>query len=171
MQQYYVDLDNRTDRAWTMAVYRTIPKASGPDGGEWKRTQVPPLTTGGLAWGKDPNAPRSNSGQYKPSRAMEDDLEKEWNIVYRDGVQQLRSAPPPPGMERHNVPNNASTEPGEAPAYWVGLFRDVRADEPLGGNMDVGPIELRFPQGSNAAVIDIAGEGDSITHGTTYTRR
>jgi len=154
-----------------MAVYRTIPDANGPGGGVWRRTQVPPLSTGSLTWEKDFAAPRPNSVENTPGRAMEDALEKEWNIVYRDGVQQFRSAPPPPGMERHNVPNNASTESEETPTYWVGLFRDVQADEPLGGNMDAGPIELRFARGSNAAVIDLTGEGDSITHGTTYTRR
>jgi hypothetical protein len=170
MQRYYVDFNNMTDNTWTMAVYQTIPNANGPDGGECERTQVPPFSTDGLAWEKDFIAP-PNSVQNAPGQAMENALEHEWNIVYRDGVQQLRSGPPsPPDME-NKVPNNTSEDSEETTTCWVCLFRNVQADKSLGGDMDIGPIELRFPRGSNAAVIALSGEGESITHGTTYTSR
>ncbi|XXJ18429.1 hypothetical protein ACR42D_02545 [Desulfovibrio caledoniensis] len=159
MQRYSIDLVNGTDRTWTMAVYRSIPNAFGRDSDVWKRTQVPPSTTGSLAW---------EMGVYKASQAMQAELGHEWDIVYRDGVQQLRGDRP---LSTGNAQSNASARSEAVPTYWVGLFRDVRADEAIGGGMDVGPIELRFARGSNAAVIDIDGKDDSMEYGTTYFSR
>ncbi|WP_207261853.1 hypothetical protein [Desulfovibrio sp. Huiquan2017] len=152
MRNYHVDLNNTTDRTWTMAIYRGTPNATGQDNIAWKRTEVPPLSTGGIDWEHGVGAPRPKSpsaGIAEVGQALLDELAHEWDIVYTDGVQRLRGAP----------------------TYWVGLFRDVRAGEALGGNFDIGPIELQFPEGTNTAVIDIVGQGNSTTHRTTYASR
>jgi len=204
MDMYYVDFNNMTGRTWTMAVYQTIPNSIGLDSVAWKRTAVPTSGNSGVFWEASYNVAISDylqdtpMGVYKASQAMATELGYEWDIVYIDGVQQLKLvqalspdkqeyvvinnksglvANPGIGMAgvgsvfKRSVLSNASAQFKVVPTYWVGLFRDVQIGEVISSNIEVGPIELQFAEGSNVATIDAFRKGDSITYNTSYTRR
>ena len=203
MQKYYVNFDNKTDRTWNMAVYQTLPDSIGLDSVAWKLAAAPPSGTTGVMWELQYNVAladyrqESTLGVYKGNQALITDLGYEWEIVYKDGVQQLQKvqalpsdigdhilisnrsgleANPGIGMSgvgsvyKRNVLSNASAQFKVTPTYWVGLFRDVQLGAVISSNVEVGPIKLQFAEGSNVATVVASREGDSIEYETSYSR-
>ncbi|BCS89408.1 hypothetical protein [Pseudodesulfovibrio sediminis] len=204
MANYYVDFKNSTDRTWNMAVYQTIPNSIGLDSVAWKLSTVPQSGFSGVTWEENYNVAIADYrqdaplGVYYSSQAMNTNLGYEWNIVYKDGVQQLElvqalpleqkeqiiinnisglEANPGIGMAgmgsvyKRNVLSNASAQFIVTPTYWVGLFRDVQRGEVISSNVEVGPLKLTFAEGSNVATIEAARLGDSIEYAVGYSRR
>jgi len=203
MVKYYVNFENETDRTWSMAIYQTIPNSIGLDSVAWKLTTVPQSGLSGVAWEVDYNVALANYrqdtplGVYHASQTMGSHLGTEWDIVYRDGVQQLKlvgelgldledhilinnksglTASPGIGMSRagsvfkRDILSNASAQFKVQPTYWAGLVRDVRLGEVISSNIEVGPIKLSFAEGANVATINAKRIGDSIEHSTTFSR-
>jgi hypothetical protein len=204
MDKYYVDFNNLTDRTWSMAVYQTIPNSIGLDSVAWKLSTVPTHGFSGVDWVVDYNVALAEYrqdaplGVYCASQALTTHLGYEWDIIYKDGVQQLSlvqalspelqdhilinnksglEANPGIGMAgmgsvyKRNVLSNASAQFKVTPTYWVGLFRDVQRGEVISSNVEVGPIKLQFAEGSNVATVTATREGDSIEYYANYSRR
>ncbi|WP_419786592.1 hypothetical protein [Pseudodesulfovibrio sp.] len=139
----------------------------------------------------------SSTGIYKASQSLITDLGYEWEIVFQDGVQQLNKlqpleadlkdhirvinrsgleANPGVGMSgygsvfKRSVLGNASAQFKVTPTYWVGLFRDVQLGQVISSNVEVGPIEIQFDNGTNVATVTAIREGESIEVATTYSR-
>lgn len=204
MDKYYVNFDNNTDRTWSMAVYQTLPNSIGLDSVAWKLTTVPKSGSSGVLWEVNYNVSLASYrqdtplGVYYASQTMDTHLGYEWDIVYKDGVQQLELVEPlDSGLEDHilinnksgleanpgigmsgmgsvfkrNVLSNASAQFKVTPIYWVGLFRDVQIGEVISSNVEVGPFKLAFAEGSNVATITAVRQGDAIECATGYSRR
>ncbi|MFH1912959.1 MAG: hypothetical protein ABIK45_01615 [Pseudomonadota bacterium] len=203
MDKYYVNFDNDTDRTWSLAVYQTLPSSIGLDSVAWKLSTVPRSGSSGVFWEVSYNVALASYrqdtplGVYYSSQALDTHLGFEWDIVYRDGVQQLELVQSlPVGLEDHILINNKSgleANPGigmsgtgsvfkrnvlsnsaaqfkVTPTYWVGLFRDVQLGEVISSNVEVGPIKLAFAEGSNVATVSAVRLGDSIEYSTKYSR-
>lgn len=203
MDKYYVNFENQTDRTWSMAIYQTIPNSIGLDSVAWKLTTVPQSGFSGVTWNVDYNVALADYrqdtplGVYYASQALDTHLGREWDIVYKDGVQQLELvgeleldladhilinnksglvASPGIGMSgmgsvfKRNILSNASAQFKVEPTYWAGLFRDVQLGEVISSNVEVGPIKLSFSEGSNVATVNAQRIGDSIEYTTRYSR-
>lgn len=93
---YYVNLNNMTDRTWTMAVYQTFPESPGLDSVAWKRTVVPTHGNSGVTWSVDYNVALADYeqttplGVYTASQVLDTQLGSEWEVIFQDDVQQLK---------------------------------------------------------------------------------
>jgi hypothetical protein len=117
-----------------------------------------------------------------------------WNIVWKDGVQQLEkaagSAPQPDQILIHNESNRVAN-PGigmagqgsvykrtvfsgssaqfqVTPTYWFGLFINVEVGEVISHNVIIGPLQLVYPSGLNAATVTATLDGDTIHLSVVY---
>lgn len=196
--QYYVTFYNDTDRTWIMVLYQIYPGATELESLAWKMTTVPPSGSSGMSWTESNNVGLASYRQANPNavyeaiQVLETELGTEWEIVFQDGVQQLKYegtlasdmgdhvlihnksglvSAPCVGMDgiicvgRHDVLSNVSTLFKVTPTYWVGLFEDVQSGEVINNNVEVGPLQLDFSGGANAAKITAVRKGESIVFG------
>ncbi|WP_147820519.1 hypothetical protein [Salidesulfovibrio onnuriiensis] len=203
MENYYVNFSNETDRTWTMAVYQEFPDSVGLDTVAWKKTTVPHSGYSGVTWMNYYNVAIADYRQLKPlgvytaSQALETELGQEWEIIFENGVQQLRhigalstdlgdhivihnnsglTANPGVGMSgrgsayKRDILSNASAQFKVTPTYYAALFRDVELGEVISSNIEVGPIQLQFSQGTNVANVTAIRTGDSIELACVYAR-
>lgn len=203
MESYFVNFNNLTDRTWTMAVYQDFPESPGLDSVAWKMTTVPQSGQSGVTWDLFYNVAIADYKQTKPlgvytaSQSLDSDLGQEWEIVFEDGVQQLRYigaldsklgayvvihnqsglvANPGIGMSglgsayKRDVLSNASAQFKVTPTYYAALFRNVELGEVISSNIEVGPIEIKFSSGANVADITAVRDGDAVELSCGYTR-
>ncbi len=132
-------------------------------------------------------------GVYTASQTLDTLLGKEWNCVYKDNVQQLESAGNAPqgnqilinnlsdrlanlgiGMSgqgsvyKQDVLSGATAQFTVTPTYWAGLFNQVVLGEVISSNVTVGPLELVFPGGLNAATLIATLDGSTINLKVEY---
>jgi hypothetical protein len=134
-------------------------------------------------------------GVYQASQTLNAALGTAWQCVVQDGVQQLipYSSPTPPpantivinnvsnqlanlgiGMSgqgsvyKQGVVSGASAQFTVTPTYWVGLFNDLVNGEVISSNVIVGPQEIQFPNGMNAANVTASMSGSSIQLNIQY---
>lgn len=193
MATYYVDFQNNTDRVWTMAVYQTLPSSVGLDSVSWLQASAPQGGTTGVQFDLTYNVALANyssdggRGVYKASQTLPADLGTAWEVVYEDGVQQLKSAgaaPLPqqivinntsnktanpgigmsgsPSVYKRNVNSGAGAQFQVTPTYYVGLFNDVKKGEVISSNVIVGPKKLQYPSGETTATVTADLDGASI---------
>ncbi len=200
--EYFVNLSNMTDRTWTMAVYQTFPESPGLDSVAWKRTTVPTHGFSGVEWEVDYNvaladyAQTTPLGVYTASQVLDTGLGSEWQVVFQDGVQQLKfigsldsdlqeyivvhnnsglAANPGIGISgygsayKQDVLSNNAAQFKVTPVYWVGLFRNVVLGEVISSNVESGPVRLEFDGGSNEANITAYRRGDTMDLDTKYS--
>jgi hypothetical protein len=204
MGQHFVDFNNETDRTWSIVVYQTIQNSIGLDSVDWISGRVPPHGCCTLEWVEEyavalaEHSQDTSLGIYRPFQVLTTPLGYEWDIIYKDGVQQLAmiqalptdlqdhilinnksglEANPGIGMAgrgsvyKRNVLNNASAQFKVSPTYWVGLFRDIQHGEVISINVEVDPIKLQFVEGVNVATLTATREGDSLEFYASYSRR
>ena len=135
-------------------------------------------------------------GVYKASQKKTTLLGKKWKVTYENGLQQLfedGSADRPDqivianqsgeranlgiGMSgngavfKRNVYSGAGAQFIVKPTYWLGLFNDVVRGEVISSNVVVGPKQLVFEDGKNAATVVAYIKGDSIAMDIKYSTR
>lgn len=190
--KYYVDFNNKTDRVWTMGIYQTLPESIGLDSVAWQRTTVPHSGSSGVDWEITYSVAIADYkqsggiGVYKASQTLNSLLGTKWEIVFEDGVQQLKEAGsgtdgyiiiqnnsnelanPGIGMSgegavyKRNILAGTSAQFKVTPTYWVGLFDDVKLGEVISSNVTAGPLELKFPNGTNKAILTATMDGSQI---------
>lgn len=133
-------------------------------------------------------------GVYKASQTLPTALGKKWNIVYKDGVQQLEEvggaepgqivvfnasgevAMPGMGMSgqasvfKENVLSGSQAQFEVTPTYYAGLFNNVVVGEVISHNVAVGPETLKFPSGLNMATLTAYLDGSSIRLKVAYSQ-
>ena len=199
---YYVNFKNLTDRTWTMAVYQTFPESPGLDSVAWKRTTVPTHGFSGVTWAVEYNVALADYeqttplGVYTASQVLDTALGSEWEVVFKDDVQQLNfvgtlgsdlkdyivvhndsglMANPGIGMSgygsayQRDVLSNNAAQFKVTPVYWVGLFRNVQLGEVISSNVESGPLRLEFDGGSNVVNITANRNGDAMELITDYS--
>ncbi|WP_147820517.1 hypothetical protein [Salidesulfovibrio onnuriiensis] len=204
MRTYYTNLKNKTDRTWTMVIYGQVPGSDNTPPLAWKTATVLPGERGGVQWQTSYDvtvaAPHKgdNRSFYAASQTLETELGQEWEIVFKDGVQQLRrigalrpdrgdhivihnnsglAANPGVGMSgrtavcKRDIPANASTQFKLPFTCYAALFRDAEPGEIIGRDVEVGPLELQFGKKNNVADIIATGTGDCVTMQCAYTSR
>jgi hypothetical protein len=197
--KFFVDLNNQTDQTWTLAVYQVLPDSIGLDSVAWKQTTVPQSGTSGVDWTVNFNVALANFkqdegiGVYQSSQLLSADLGTQWQIIFKDHVQQLipdGDAPredqiiianssgdlanPGIGMDgsgsvyKHDVLSGAGAQFTVTPTYFAGLFNDVELGEVISSDVTVGPLELKF-DGHNKATITATSDGKSIILTVDYS--
>jgi len=193
MATYYVDFQNNTDRVWTMAVYQTLPNSTGLDSVSWLQASAATGGSTGVQFDLTYNVALANYSQddgrgvYKGTQILPADLGTAWEIVFDQGVQQLKpagSAPLPqqilinnnsnkianPGIGmsgsgsvyKRNVNSGAAAQFQVTPSYYVGLFNDVKKGEVISSNVIVGPKNLKYPSGETQATVTADLDGANI---------
>lgn len=196
---YYADFVNDTDRTWTMAVYQTLPTSIGLESVSWQQTTVPQSGESGVSWEVTYDVVIANlvqiggKGVYKASQTLPATLGSSWQIVFRDGVQQLVPGATPVAGDQILISNDSgfSANPGIGmsgegavyqpdtlsgsdaqflvePSYYVGLFNDVQLGEVISSNVVVGPLQLQYPDGLNLATLTAKLNGQNIVLTLTY---
>ncbi|MEH1780072.1 MAG: hypothetical protein V7L26_13310 [Nostoc sp.] len=192
MANYYVDFENQTDRTWTMVVYQTLPDSIGLESVAWKKTTTPQRGSSGVKWGIDylvsiaDYKQEEGIGVYKSSQKLPAKLGSKWEIVYEEGVQQLKQAGSgldgyitiinksklkanpgvgmfeSPAVYKKNVLSDSSAQFKVTPTYYVSIFNDLELGTVISSNVIVDPIEVKFPSGMNKGVLTAKLDGESL---------
>ena len=202
MSNFYCDFDNQTKETYTMAVYQELPSSVGLDSVSWKQSTAPQGGRTGVNWSLDFNVAIADYkqtgglGVYKASQTLAADLGTKWQIVFKDGVQQLirvgnadqanqiiianrsnQLANPGIGMSgegsvfKQAVPSGAGAQFVVTPTYFVGLFNKVELGEVISSNVIVGPLKIVFPSGMNAVTLKASMSGANINLDLSYSHR
>ena len=132
-------------------------------------------------------------GVYKASQTLPAELGTAWEIVYEDGVQQLKQAGQAvlsqqiiitnksdkianpgigmsgsPSVYKQNVNGGANAQFLVTPSYYVGLFNDVQKGEVISSNVVVGPKSLNYPSGETVATVTANLDGSNIVLSIDY---
>lgn len=137
-------------------------------------------------------------GVYKATQTLDTSLGNAWDCVFKDGVQQLvpstSTATVPAGeivinnvsnlqadlavgmsgqasVVKSNVLSGSNAQFKVTPTYWVGLFDDLLLGTVISSNVDVGPQEVDFPDGMNAATVTASLSGQTIVVNIAYSQR
>lgn len=200
MANYYIDFENETDRTWTMVVYQTLPDSIGLDSVAWQKTTTPKGGSSGVKWEIDYLVSIANYkqdggiGVYKSSQKLPAKLGSKWEIVYEEGVQQLKEAGSAqdgyitivnkskvqanpgvgmsgsPAVYKQNVLDGSSAQFKVTPTYYVGLFNDLELGTVISSNVIAGPLEVKFPSGMNKGVLTAKLDGDSLILDLKYNQ-
>lgn len=200
MPRYFMDFQNRTNRVWTMVMYQTLPNSIGLDSVVWLKATAPPGGETGEEFNVTYNVALGNFSQngsrgvYKASQMLTADLKTAWEIVFEDGVQQLRQtgaaalpqqivftnksgrdANPGIGMSgqpsvyKRSLNVGASAQFEVTPTYWIGLFDNVTKGEVISNNVVVGPERVVYPSGTDAGMLTAELDGSSIRLTLAYS--
>lgn len=189
---YYVDFENKTDRTWTMGVYQEIPQSVGLDSVSWKQSTAPQGGSTGVEWEIDYLVAVANYkqtgaiGVYKSSQKLATKLGTKWEVIYKENVQQLneigttqpgcieivnnsgKMANPGIGMSgapsvfKRNVLGTSNTLFKVTPTYYVALFNQLELGAVISTVVSIAPLEVKFPQGTNKAVLTASLDGDNL---------
>ncbi len=200
MATFYCDFSNQTTKTWTMCVYQTLPDSIGLDSVAWKQTTVPHSGFSGVTWDETYNVAIANYqqtggiGVYTAAQTLSTELGTSWDIVFKDGVQQLVSsgtttpgqiiinnksnelANPGIGMSgqgsvyKNNALSGSSAQFKVTPTYWVGLFNSLQLGEVISSNVIVGPFQLTYNQGMTRAIVTATESGSSINVDIKYSQ-
>ncbi|KAB7704680.1 hypothetical protein GBN32_17375 [Plesiomonas shigelloides] len=175
--EYSIDFQNDTPDTWTLCVYQTLPDSPGLDSVSWKQTTVPSSGESGVEWSISYLAAivdykqTGGKGVYKASQKKTTTLGEQWDVVFKDNVQQLIESGPTTdgqllinnksgllsnlaiGMDgsialvKRNVYNENSAQFNVKPKYWVALYSNLTQGEVISGNQLHEPIEVVFGKG------------------------
>jgi hypothetical protein len=132
-------------------------------------------------------------GVYEASQLLPAELGTAWQVVFEDGVQQLKPAgraPLPqqilitnvsnhsvnpgigmsgsPSVYKRNVTIGAAAEFQVTPTFYVGLFNNLVLGEVISSNVIVGPKVLHYPAGETQATVTADLDGKNIILSITY---
>lgn len=202
MTTYFVDFNNNTNETWTLAVYQELPISLGLESVAWKSSAAPKKGQTGVKWQIDYLVALGNYAQdrgigvYKATQLLPAELGTTWEVVYEDGVQQLKRTGKPADSKQIIIKNNSSRKanPGigmdgsaavykrdvvgtsEAqflvtPTYYFGLFNKVELGEVISSNVIVGPKKLTFEGGQNVATVTADMKGEDLALNVEYSAR
>jgi len=199
MAKYFMDFINKTDRVWTMSMYQTLPSSTGLDSVSWLQAAAPPGGSTGVEFEIKYNVAVANYAQdngigvYKASQILDADLGTSWEIVFEDGVQQLKAvgtapqkdqllitnksgriANPGIGMSgsgavfKNGVNSGAAAQFQVTPTYYIGLFNNVVKGEVISSNVIVGPKKIVYPSGETRGTATATLDGSTIVLSVSY---
>lgn len=198
-RQYHVQFDNKTDHAWTMVVFQTLPGGIALDSVSWQQVVAARQGTGEVSFSLVNDVVlatytgAAGAGIYRPTQTLGAAIGSAWDVVFKEGVQQLepagttvagqirmtnrsdRLANLGVGQSGHgfvykrNVLGNVSVQFVMSPASWVGLFESVQLGQVVSrGTTSVGPLPLSFQGVNDHATLTASMAGESLTLSLTY---
>jgi hypothetical protein len=184
MANFYCDFSNQTSRTWTMCVYQTLPDSIGLDSVSWKQTTVPQSGFSGVTWEETYNVAlaqyRQNGGKgvYTASQTLAADLGSAWDIVFKEGVQQLvRNGTTAPGQIIINNKAGDLANPGFGMSGQGSLYkRDTLSGSSaqfkvtISSNVVVGPFQLTYDGGKTRATVTATESGGSLKVDINYSQ-
>ncbi|MEZ4294096.1 MAG: hypothetical protein R3B70_03900 [Polyangiaceae bacterium] len=188
-----VELHNETEQTWTMVVFQILPQTPPADSVSWQQATAPRKGRGYVSYRAGYDVVIASfidtpgGGLYRSTQTLSAPPGTAWNVVFKDGVQQLEPAGTTAAGQirmtnlsgrlssmgvgqsgaassyRRNVAGNVSVQFVMSPSRWVGLFESAVSGQVVSRDTaSVGPLELRFPEGHRRATLTASLDHESV---------
>jgi hypothetical protein len=199
MPRYSIAFRNETDRVFTMGVYQTLSGAVHVDSVSWLQVTVAPGAERAVEWFPPYDVvlgrydQQGNRAIYEPVQLLPAEPGTAWEVVFENGVQQLRPAGQARGgrialtnrseraadvgigqsnhasVYRRSLNSGATTDFAVSSAsIYVGLFTNLSAGEIIANNVVAGPEAVSFGRTETQATLTASVRNQSIVLQLVY---